>query len=350
MFEQQHFASQVSQTRREILKSVGAGAVVLSASLNSQMALAQSSLASSSWTANWPSKPVRFIVPFVPGGTSDIVARTTANELTRLLPFPVVIENKSGGGGVPAMQEVARAAADGHTLILGHVGSMAVNPLIFPNSGYDVNKDFTPITMLAKVPSLFVIHPDVPAKNFTEFVAYVKRNPGKLNYASAGNASAGHLAMEYLKLATGMFMTHIPYRGTGPALTDLLAGRTQAFSAGTPALLPHIRSGRLRAIATGTPRRLPSLPDVPTVAESGYKGFESVQWYGLMAPGSMPTELVKKIQEECGKALRSPAISDRFASEDAVTGGGPSSEFASFIAQQQVLWKDVVARAQIRPD
>lgn len=350
MFEQQHFASQVSQTRREILKSVGAGAVVLSASLNSQMALAQSSLASASWAANWPSKPVRFIVPFVPGGTSDIVARTTANELTRLLPFPVVIENKSGGGGVPAMQEVARAAADGHTLILGHVGSMAVNPLIFPNSGYDVNKDFTPITMLAKVPSLFVIHPDVPAKNFTEFVAYVKRNPGKLNYASAGNASAGHLAMEYLKLATGMFMTHIPYRGTGPALTDLLAGRTQAFSAGTPALLPHIRSGRLRAIATGTPRRLPSLPDVPTVAESGYKGFESVQWYGLMAPGSMPTELVKKIQEECGKALRSPAISDRFASEDAVTGGGPSSEFASFIAQQQVLWKDVVARAQIRPD
>ena len=350
MFEQQHFASQVSQSRREILKSVGAGAVVLSASLNSQMALAQSSLASSSWAANWPSKPVRFIVPFVPGGTSDIVARTTANELTRLLPFPVVIENKSGGGGVPAMQEVARAAADGHTLILGHVGSMAVNPLIFPNSGYDVNKDFTPITMLAKVPSLFVIHPDVPAKNFTEFVAYVKRNPGKLNYASAGNASAGHLAMEYLKLATGMFMTHIPYRGTGPALTDLLAGRTQAFSAGTPALLPHIRSGRLRAIATGTPRRLPSLPDVPTVAESGYKGFESVQWYGLMAPGSMPTELVKKIQEECGKALRSPVISDRFASEDAVTGGGPSSEFASFIAQQQVLWKDVVARAQIRPD
>ena len=338
----QPFSQPPSLVRRNLLKTLGASALVFKTALNSEMAHAQA--------GNWPNRPVRFIVPFVPGGTSDIVARTAANELTRLLPFPVVIENKSGGGGVPAMQEVARSSADGHTLILGHVGSMAVNPLIFPNSGYDVNKDFTPITLLAKVPSLFVIHPDVPAKNFTEFVAYVKRNPGKLNYGSAGNASAGHLAMEYLKLSTGMFMTHIPYRGTGPALTDLLAGRTQVFSAGTPALLQYIRSGRLRAIATGTPKRLPSLPDVPTVAESGYKGFESVQWYGLMGPGAMPPELVKRIQEECAKALRSPAISDRFASEDAVVGGGPSSEFSSFILQQQALWKDVVSRAHIRPD
>jgi len=211
----------VNADRRVLLKQLGVSAMAFSQPFQCNLAHSQ--------TLNWPIRPVRFIVPFVPGGTSDIVARTTANELTRLLPFPVVIENKSGGGGVPAMQEVARSAADGHTLILGHVGSMAVNPLIFPNSGYDVNKDFTPITLLAKVPSLFVIHPDVPAKNFTEFVSYVKRNPGKLNYGSAGNASAGHLAMEYLKLTTGLFMTHIPYRGTGPALTDLLAGRTQVF-------------------------------------------------------------------------------------------------------------------------
>lgn len=298
----------------------------------------------------WPSRPVRFIVPFVPGGTSDIVARTTAQELTRLLPHPVVIDNKAGGGGVPAMQEVARAPADGHTLILGHVGSMAVNPIIFPNAGYDVNRDFAPVTLLAKVPSLFVIHPDVPARNLKEFVAHVRANPGRLNYGSAGNASAGHLAMEYLKLTTGMFMTHIPYRGTGPALNDLLAGRIQAFSAGTPALLPHIRSGKLRAIATGTPQRLPSLPDLPTVAESGYKGFESVQWYGVMAPGGTPAELVRRIQEDCARALRSPAIAERFASEDAVTGGGPAAEFDAFIRQQQVLWKDVVVRARIKAD
>ena len=306
------------------------------------------------WAASaqavWPTKPVRFVVPFVPGGTSDIVARTVANELTRQLGSPVLIDNKGGGGGVPAMQEVARAPADGHTLILGHVGSMAVNPYIFQNTGYDVNRDFVPVTLLAKVPSLFVIHPDVPARNLKEFVAYVKARPGQLNYGSAGNASAGHLAMEYLKLATGMFMTHIPYRGTGPALTDLLAGRTQAFSAGTPALLPFIKSGKLRAIATGTPQRLPSLPDLPTVAEQGYKGFESVQWYGVMAPGGTPPEIVKRIQEECYKALHSPTIAERFASEDAVVGGGPSAEFGAFIGQQQRLWKEIVLRARIRSD
>ena len=300
--------------------------------------------------SNWPSKPVRFVVPFVPGGTSDIVARTVANELTKQLSQPVLIDNKSGGGGVPAMQEVARAPADGHTLILGHVGSLAVNPYIFANTGYDVNRDFAPVTLLAKVPSLFVIHPDVPARNFSEFVAYVRRNPGRLNYGSAGNASAGHLAMEYLKLATGMFITHIPYRGTGPALTDLLAGRTQAFSAGTPALLPYIRSGKLRAIATGTPQRLPSLPDLPTVAEMGYKGFESVQWYGVMVPGATPPDTIKRIQEECRKALRSPTITERFASEDALIGGEPAAEFAAFIAQQQKLWKDIVLKARIKPD
>src|SRR5918994_1427910 len=217
--------------------------------------------------ATWPRQSIRFVVPFAPGGTSEIVARTVANELTKQLGQTVFVENKGGGAGIPAMQEVAKSAPDGHTIIMGHVGTLAVNPYIFPNQPYDVNKDFIPVTLLAKVPNLFVVHPDVPAQNFKEFVAYVKQNPGKLNYGSAGNASAGHLAMEYLKLVTGMFITHIPYRGTGPAMTDLLAGRTQAFSAGTPALLPHIKTGRLLAIAMGTAQRLPILPDVPTVAE-----------------------------------------------------------------------------------
>jgi tripartite-type tricarboxylate transporter receptor subunit TctC len=248
------------------------------------------------------------------------------------------------------MLEVAKSAPDGHTLILGHVGSMAVNPYIFSNPGYDVNRDFAPVTLLAKVPSLFVVHPDLPVKTLKELVAYTKNNPGKLNYGSAGNASAGHLAMEYLKLATGMEILHIPYKGTGPALTDLLANRIQVFSAGTPALLQYIRTGKLRAIATGTPQRLPSLPQLPTVAESGYKGFESVQWYGIMAPAQTPEFIIKKLQEETYKALHSPAIAERFASEDAVIGGGPSSDFAALIAQQQVVWKEVVAKAQIKVD
>jgi tripartite-type tricarboxylate transporter receptor subunit TctC len=308
--------------------------------------------------ANWPSKSIRFVTPFAPGGTSEIVARAVAVELTKQLGQTVYVENKGGGGGVPAMQDVARATPDGHTLILGHVGSLAVNPYIYPDSGYDVNKDFTPVTLLAKVPNLFVIHPDVPAKNLVEFVAYVKKNPGKLNYASAGNASAGHLAMEYLKLVTGMFMTHIPYRGTGPALTDLLAGRTQAFSAGTPALMAHIRSGKLRCIATGTQKRIPALPDVPTVAESGpalglgkkLEHFETSQWYGMIAPSGVPATIVKRLQEECLKALKSSSVTERFANDNAVSGGMVPEEFGKFIASEQKIWKDIVTRAKIRAD
>ena len=178
--------------------------------------------------AAWPRQSIRFVVPFAPGGTSEIVARTVAQELTKQLGQTVFVDNKGGGAGIPAMTDVAKAAPDGHTIIMGHVGSLAVNPYIFTNQPFDVNKDFLPVTLLAKVPNLFCIHPDVPAKDFKEFVAYAKKNPGKLDYGSAGNASAGHLAMEYLKLVTGMFLTHIPYRGTGPQLTDLLAGRTQA--------------------------------------------------------------------------------------------------------------------------
>jgi tripartite-type tricarboxylate transporter receptor subunit TctC len=248
------------------------------------------------------------------------------------------------------MTDVAKAAPDGHTIIMGHVGSLAVNPYIFTNQPFDVNKDFLPVTLLAKVPNLFCIHPDVPAKDFKEFVAYAKKNPGKLDYGSAGNASAGHLAMEYLKLVTGMFLTHIPYRGTGPQLTDLLAGRTQATSAGLPALLPHIKSGKLRAIAVGTAQRIPALPDVPTVAEMGYKDFETSQWYGILAPAGTPRDIVKRLQEESLKALRSNSVTARFANDGAVGGGGPPEEFAAFIANQQKIWSDIVKRASIKPD
>jgi tripartite-type tricarboxylate transporter receptor subunit TctC len=298
----------------------------------------------------WPTRPVRFLVPFAPGGTSEIVARSVAAELTKQLGQSVFVENKPGGAGVVAMSEAAHAPADGHTIILGHVGTLAVNPYMLANQPYDVNRDFLPVTLLAKVPNVFVIHPDVPAKNFREFVAYVKANPGKLSYGSAGNASAGHLAMEYLKLVTGMFMTHIPYRGTGPQLTDLLAGRTQASSAGMPALGAHIRAGKLRAIAVGTQQRIQALPEVPTVQEMGYKDFETSQWYGILAPAGTPPEVVKKIQEESNKALRSSAVTERFATDNAVGGGGPPADFAAFIAREQKIWKDIVKRAQIKAD
>ena len=325
-------------TRRRLLGAcAGAGAALcLPSMVNAQ--------------PQWPTKAVRFLVPFAPGGTSEIVARSVAAELTKQLGQSVYVENKPGGAGTVAMQEAAHAAPDGHTIILGHVGTLAVNPYLLKNQPYDVNKDFIPVTLLAKVPNVFVIHPDVPAKNFKEFVAYAKANPGKLNYGSAGNASAGHLAMEYLKLVTGMFITHIPYRGTGPQLTDLLSGRTQASSAGMPALGAHIRAGKLRAIAVGTQQRIAALPDVPTVAEMGYKNFETSQWYGILAPAGTPPAVVKKLQEESLKALKSSAVTERFATDSAVGGGGPSAEFASFIGKEQAIWKEIVRKAQIKAD
>jgi len=322
-------------------------------SLTRRTALAASALALPSFSfaqAGWPKQTIRFVVPFAPGGTSEIVARTVANELSKQLGQTVYIDNKGGGAGLPAMQDVAKAAPDGTTLILGHVGSLAVNPYIFPNQPFDVNKDFLPVTLLAKVPNLFVIHPDVPAKTYREFVAHVKKNPGQLNYGTAGNASAGHLAMEYLKLVEGMFITHIPYRGTGPMLTDLLAGRTQATSAGLPALMPHIKSGKLRAIAVGTAQRLAQLPDVPTVAEMGHKDFETSQWYGILVPAGTPRDIVKRLQEESLKALKSNSVTERFATDSAVGGGGTPEEFGAYIAQQQKVWSQIVKRAGIKPD
>jgi tripartite-type tricarboxylate transporter receptor subunit TctC len=324
-------------SRRRVLQAAGAAASALAA----PALLAQPS---------WPSKPIRFVVPFAPGGTSEIVARSVAAELTKQLGQSVYVENKPGGAGTIAMAEVAKAAPDGHTLILTHVGTMAVNPYMLKNQPYDVNKDFLPVTLLAKVPNVFVIHPEVPAKNFQEFVAHVKKNPGQLNYGSAGNASAGHLAMEYLKLVTGMFITHIPYRGTGPQLTDLLSGRTQASSAGLPALGAHIRAGKLRAIAVGTQQRIAALPDVPTVAEMGFKNFETSQWYGMHVPAGTPPEIVKRLQEECLKALKSSAVTERFATDNAVGGGGPSADYAKFIAGEQKIWSDIVKRAGIKAD
>jgi tripartite-type tricarboxylate transporter receptor subunit TctC len=300
--------------------------------------------------AAWPTKSVRFLVPFAPGGTSEIVARSVAAEITRQSGQSVFVENKPGGAGTVAMVEAARSAPDGGTLVLGHVGTLAVNPYMMSNPPYDVNRDFMPVTMLAKVPNVFVIHPDVPARNFQEFVAYAKKNPGKLDYGSAGNASAGHLAMEYLKLVTGISLVHIPYRGTGPQLTDLLAGRTQASSAGLPALGQYIRAGKLRAIAVGTQQRISGLPDVPTVAEMGYKDFETSQWYGVLVPAGTPPELVVQIQEECLRALKSSSVTERFATDNAVGGGGSPAEFAAYIAKEQKIWSRIVKEAHIRPD
>ena len=297
----------------------------------------------------WPAKAVRFVVPFAPGGSSEIVARTAALEMGKLLGQSVYVENKPGAAGNVAMQEVARAD-DQHTIILGHIGTLAVNPYIFDKLPYDPVKDFKPVSLLAKVPSLYLVRPDLPVKNLKEFIAYAKKNPGRLNYGSAGNGSAGHLAMEYLKMASESFMVHVPYRGTGPQLTDLLAGRLDAASVGAPAVLQFIKTGRLRCIATGTPQRIPQLPDVPTVAEQGFPGFEMTQWYGVLAPASMPAAAIDKLAAAAAASVKQPAATERLGTEAAIGVGGSPAEFAKFIAAEQQRWKQVVARAKIKPD
>ncbi len=299
--------------------------------------------------AAWPAKSIRLVVPFAPGGSSEIVARSTAAELSKLLGQSVFVENKPGGAGNVAMGEVARAE-DQHTLILGHIGTLAVNPYIFDKLPYDPVKSFRPISLLSKVPSLYVVRPDLPVKDLREFVALAKSKPGGLNYGSAGNGSAGHLAFEYLKMSSNIFVLHVPYRGTGPQLTDLMGGRLEAAAVGAPAVMQFIKTGKLRCIATGTTQRLPQLPDVPTVAEQGYPGFEMTQWYGLLAPSSLPQAHADKLSAAAARAVKEPAALKLLESEAAIAVGSTGPEFARFIEQEQQRWKPVIARAKIKPD
>jgi len=299
--------------------------------------------------AQWPTKPVRFVVPFAPGGSSEIIARSAAGELSKSMGQNFFVDNKPGASGNIAMAEVARAD-DQHTLILGHIGTLAVNPYMYDKLPYDPNKDFKPVSLLAKVPSLYVVNPAVPAQNLKEFIALVKAKPGALNYGSAGNGSAGHLAMEYLKMTAGLFITHVPYRGTGPQLTDLLAGRLEAASVGASAILQHIKAGKLRCIATGSAQRLQQLPDVPTVAEQGFPGFEMTQWYGMLTPASMTQANIDRLAAETQKGMKSASAIDRLSQDAAQAIGGTPAQFAQFIASEQKRWKQVVERAKIKPE
>jgi tripartite-type tricarboxylate transporter receptor subunit TctC len=299
---------------------------------------------------NYPVKPVRLVVPFAPGGSSEIIARSVAQRLSENTGQQFVVENRPGGAGNIAMQEVARAEPDGYTLMLGHVGTLAMNPAMFAKLPYDPNRDFAPVSLIAIVPNIFVVNASLPVKNLAEFIALAQAQPGSINYGSAGNGSAGHLAFEYLKMVTKVELVHVPYRGTGPMLTDLLGGQTQATSAGTPPLLPHIKSGKLRAFAVGTPQRVSSLPDVPTVAEQGYPGFETSQWYGIIVPAKTPDAIIKKLSAEIAKAVKSPEVLARYHDDGTVAVGSTPSEFAEFIRKEQARWGEVVRKAGVKAE
>jgi tripartite-type tricarboxylate transporter receptor subunit TctC len=318
--------------------------------LRSIFAVALWLLATAASAQSYPTKPIRLLVPFAPGGSSSIVARLAAEEMSKGLGQQIVIENKGGGGGNIAMQEAAHADPDGYTLIIGHIGSLAVNPYMYAKLPYDVDRDFAAVSLLAIVPAIFVVYHELPAKDLREFVALAKNKPGELFYGSAGNGSAGHLAMEYLKQTAGIDLKHVPYKGTGPNVTDLIAGRTQAASAGTPPLMPHVKSGKLRVIAVGGAKRLHSIPEVQTVAEQGYPGFQTSQWYGLNAPAKTPKAIIDRLAAEAAKAAKSPLMLERLAVDDAEAVGSTPEEYATFIKKEQARWSKVVRTANIKAD
>lgn len=264
--------------------------------------------------AAYPSKPIKIIAPVQPGGGVDLVARTIAERLGKVLGQSIIVENQSGGGGVIASVATARAAPDGYTLMVGYVGTHGTNPAV-RKLPYDAVKDFTPIAMVAGTPNILVVPPSLPVSTLKEFVQYVKANPGKLAYGSSGPGTLTHLAMEQLKVAADLDMQHVPYRGIGPAITDILGGQTQALFPGLAAALPHIKAGKMKPLAITGARRDPLVPDVPTFAESGYPGFDGVQWYGIVGPANMPAPIVKRLNDEINKLLESPDLRPRLAAE-----------------------------------
>ena len=296
-----------------------------------------------------PDRPIRMVVPYGPGGSSDVIARQMAAEMTKALGQSVFVDNKGGASGQIAMQEVARSAPDGYTIVLGHVGTLAVNPALYEKLPY-ADKDFEPIALLAKVPMVFAIGAKVPAKNFSEFLTLAKAEPGKLTYGSAGNGSAGHLAFEMLKVVAGVDVTHIPYKGTGAQLNDLLAGNTDAAAAGLAGLGQHVKAGRIRILATGSAQRLTALPEVPTVAEQGFPGFDSSQWFGLLAPAKTPAHILARLQDAAERALQTPTTQERLRADAMVAAPLRAAQFAAFIKAERDRWGDVVRRAKLKMD
>jgi tripartite-type tricarboxylate transporter receptor subunit TctC len=300
----------------------------------------------------YPAKPIRLVVPFTPGGTSDILGRSIGQELTKAWGQPVVIDNVPGAGGSIGSDRVAKAAPDGYTLLMGHIGTLAVTPSIYPHLPYDPVKSFAPVAWVARVPNVLAVHPSLPVHDVAELVAYARANPGRINYASGGNGSAAHLAMEYLKLRTHTFMVHVPYRGTSPAMTDLLAGQVQAIFTGAPAVMPFVKSGRIRALAVSSPHRLASLPQLPTVAESGMKelaGFEADQWYGIVAPAGTPAAVVARLNAQINASLQAPVLKAHLQSEGAEATPTTPQAFGELIARELERWRPVVKAGGIKP-
>jgi len=298
----------------------------------------------------YPAKPIRLVAPSTPGDAPDVIARMVADKLSIALGQQVVVENRPGAGGVVGSEIVAKALPDGYTLIMGNAGSHGINAAVYSKLPYDIQRDFAPVSQIALAPNIFVVNPDIPAKSIPEFVAYAKARPGQLAYASGGNGSSAHMSMELLKSMAGIELIHVPYKGSSPALTDVMAGQVAVMSVNMPPAVPLVKAGKLRALAVTTRTRSPLMPEVPTVAESGLPGYETVAWFGVLAPAGTPKEIVNRLSVEIAKIARSPEMRERLVSLGAEPVGGTPDEFAAVIARDIAKWTALAKSVGIKVD
>ncbi len=300
---------------------------------------------------SWPAKPVRIVVPYPPGGPVDVSARLLAPRLQEALGQPFLIENKPGAGGNIGADFVAKSAPDGYTIGMGAIATHAINPALMPNVPYDPVKDFRHLALVVQVPNVLVVHPELPARSVGELVAHAKARPGKLDFASGSTGSTGHLAGELFKQMTGTYMVHIPYKGAPPAVADLLAGRVQLMFDNLASALPNVKAGKLRALAVTTLKRSPTVPELPTLDESGLKGFDMTTWWGLMGPANMPAEAAQRLSAEILKAMDAPDVRERLRAMGSETGAVRSPEqFTAFVEAERRLYARLVKQSGATPD
>jgi tripartite-type tricarboxylate transporter receptor subunit TctC len=299
---------------------------------------------------DYPQRPITLVVPFTPGGTTDILAREIGARLQTALNQSVIVDNRAGAGGSLGAEAVARAPADGYTLLMGHIGTLAINPSLYPKLQYDPVKNFTPVAFVARVPNILVVNAKSPAGSLAELVQVARDRPGNLAYGSGGNGSAAHTATEYLKHVTGIDMVHVPYKGTAPFITDLISGEIQVGFTGATAVGTHIRAGRLRALAVSSARRMAAYPDLPTVAESGYAGFEADQWYGVVAPTGTSPAIVARLNGIINQAMETPQVRARLESEGAEADPMPPERFGQIIVSEIARWRPILKAAAVQID
>ena len=297
---------------------------------------------------NYPNRPVRFIVPFAPGGNTDVQGRLIAQKLTEIWNQQVVVDNRAGAGGTVGVEMLARAPADGYTIALASFGNILVGPSLFPKLGYDPLKDLAPVVLVSQPPGLLVVNPGLPVKNVTELIAYAKANPGKLNYGSAGNGTWNHLFAEHFKALTGIQMTHIPYKGANPAVTDVIGGQIQLSFAPFPAAVPQIKSGRLRVLGVTSVQRSPVLPDVPTIAEAGLPGYSAATWFAVLAPAKTPQTIIAKLNTDINAALVRPEVKAAFAADGTEPAGGTPEQLRESMRSGIKQWGDLVRNLDVK--